>query len=101
MTNQQFSNACNKLLRILQDKAPKRTGNLAYNACRLEIISPNEAWLYVDESVAPYMPYTNEPWISPNRHGKKNPNEGWFDRTADYIASEFARIAKGEKDVDD
>lgn len=47
------------------------------------------------------MPYTNEPWISPKWHGKKNPNEGWFDRTADYIASEFARIAKGEKDVDD
>ena len=31
-----------------------------------------------DDQVAPYMPYTNEPWISPKWNGKKNPNEAWW-----------------------
>lgn len=26
-----------------------------------------------------YMPYTNEPWISPRWNGKRNPNQNWWD----------------------
>ena len=34
---------------------------------------------YAGSKQAYYMPYTNERWISPKWHGKKNPNEDWFD----------------------
>ena len=55
------------------------TGNMAFNALRYEITT-DTVRIYVDEAIAPYVPYTNEPWISPRWHGKKNPNEGWWQR---------------------
>lgn len=77
---------------LLRAKAPNpatrgitSTGNLAFNAITLVNESPGVWVLYVDESIAPYMPYTNEPWLSERWHGKKNPNEGWFDRLAKEV----------------
>jgi hypothetical protein len=78
---------------LIRAKAPnpvtraqrKSTGNLASNAVQSENESPGVWVLYVDESIAPYMPYTNEPWLSERWHGKKNPNEGWFDRLAKEV----------------
>ena len=26
------------------------------------------------------MPYTNEPWVADRWNGKKNKNEGWFEK---------------------
>ena len=75
---------------LIRNKAPKRTGNLAFNAIKVED-KGNGVWeIWVDGEppdigIAPYMPYTNEPWISPKWHGKKNPNEKWFDRVASEI----------------
>ena len=59
-------------------RAPKDTWNLARNALRVEWVGPDEARIYIDQDIAPYMPYTNEPWVSPRWHGKPNPNEGWW-----------------------
>lgn len=86
---------CEQALQELRARAPKRTGNLANNGVRLVFVSKKEALLYVDESAAPYMPFTNEPWVSPYWNGKKNPNEGWFDRSADAIAEMIGNMAKG------
>lgn len=55
------------------------------------MINMHKCKLYVDENIAPYMKFTNEPW----EHGK-NPNEGWFDRAAQTIAEHIARSTKGD-----
>lgn len=70
------------------------TGNLAYNALQY-------AWegttfhIWIDEEIAPYMVYTNEPWISPRWNGKKNPNEGWWDRLYEDISKRIAQNLNG------
>ena len=79
---------------LIRAKAPNpktrgktSTGNLAFNAVKSENESPGVWVLYVDESIAPYMKYTNENWdqFRPPLHGKQNPNEGWFDRIAKEV----------------
>lgn len=101
MTAQEFENVCMYAVRELRRLAPKDTGNLAYNAIRYEWVDPDTFRIYVDPDIAPYMPYTTEPWISPRWNGKKNPNEGWFQRAADYIAHMVASYAKGELEIHD
>ena len=71
------------------------TGNLAFNALRI-VIEDKAIKVYVDEKIAPYVPYTNEPWISPYWRGKKNPNEGWWQRFADEFMRRLAKELKGE-----
>ena len=95
MTDGDFVRACEEAAQELRSLAPKRTGNLAYNAVQITFVSKKHAILYVDESIAPYMPYTNEPWISPWWRGKKNPNEGWFDQGAETIAEFIAQKLGG------
>lgn len=90
MTSGEFYALCKECENILRMSAPYRTGNLRYNAIKIEIMG-NKCRLYVDEKIAPYMEYTNEPW----KNGK-NPNEGWFDRAADKIARHIAERTKGE-----
>ena len=99
MTTADFISACQRAFERIREIAPKDTGNLAYNAIRLEFVSTKEARIYVDEAIAPYMPYTNEPWLSPRWNGKKNPNEGWFDRASEIIAEEINAALGGELHV--
>lgn len=66
------------------------TGNMANNATQLIVTDNESAKLIVDQKIAPYVPYTNEPWISPRWNGKKNPNEGWFDKAADMFAYDLS-----------
>ena len=83
---------CNEILRELRAITPIDTGNLKYNAIKIEFSSDmSECRIYVDEAIAPYMPYTNEPWISPKWNGKKNPNEGWWTNFSDKIAEVISR----------
>lgn len=78
------------------------TGNMAYNATRLKIYKPttsgdkiiHKAEIFIDEKIAPYVPYTNEPWISPRWLGHKNPNEGWFERSANSLATKIKQSVK-------
>jgi len=42
-----------------------------------------------------YMPFTNEPWTSPKWKGAVNPNERWFEETAEFIAKAIARHTGG------
>ena len=71
------------------------TGNMAFNALRYRE-EGGQFVIYIDESIAPYVPYTNEPWLSPRWNGKKNPNEGWWRRFCDEFARRFAAELKGE-----
>ncbi len=90
MTSNEFVLLAKECEAILRNAAPYKTGNLRYNAIKLEMVDANTVRLYVDEDIAPYMKYTNEPW----NHGN-NPNEGWFDRAAQRIAEHVAQVTGG------
>lgn len=96
MKSSEFVKLCSQCVEELRKRAPKDTGNMAYNAIRFEFPDQDTCKIYIDEAVAPYMPYTNEPWISPRWHGKKNPNEKWFDNASKAIAELFAQLSHGE-----
>jgi hypothetical protein len=78
----------------VKNSSPFDTGNLRYNAIRFKD-EGRTLVIYVDEAIAPYMPYTNELWISPKWHGKRNPNEGWFDDTAEKLVAALAQRLGG------
>lgn len=110
MTSSEFAALVNECEAILRSRAPVDTGNLKYNAIKLEMFNDKTARLYVDEKVAPYMKYTNEPWEKKLiRMGNfkpggtvvrlrtwRNPNELWFDRAVQEIAEHIAKKLKGE-----
>lgn len=79
---------------VLIARAPYRTGNLALNSIRLESDGENTCVLIGGE-IAPYAPFTNEPWeigktiqrgnfkkgeVVTYERTKPNPNEGWIDK---------------------
>lgn len=87
---------------------PKDTWNMAVNALKIEA-TENGVIIYIDEAVAPYVFYTNEPWISPWWGGKKNPNEGWFDKIAvevvfflgQFLGGTVEKVEEGVATIDD
>lgn len=117
MDSLQFRSMCQKLFAEFRDKFvpnPKTryepyvnaygnkvkgsTGNLAFTASQIGFPSEDVCEIYIDEKIAPYMPYTNEPWVSPYWQGKKNPNQGWFDRAAATLANMAAIQLNGNKE---
>lgn len=96
LPNYKFRQACEKAVKQLRGLAPYDTGNLAKNAIKIEFPSANECHIYVDESIAPYMPFTTRPWVSPKWRGKKNPNEGWWQAAGELIAEYIAELVGGE-----
>lgn len=101
MTQEEFDVLCYKILDLVKQHSPIDTGNLRNNSIQIKFISEDECRIYVDEAIAPYMPYTNEPWLSPRWKGAKNPNERWWDNLAeeiaDFIAMETNAQAKKTK----
>ncbi len=114
MNNRDFHILCNHAFKTFQDSVPNpktrylkyyinaygnrqrgSTGNMAFNASKLVGESNGVMKIYVDENIAPYVPYTVEKWISPFWRGKKNPNEGWFKRTAELVARSISRTYHG------
>ena len=114
MTNLDFYNLCNYAYREFQKSVPNpktrylksyvnaygnrqkgSTGNMAFNASKLTAYKPGQMIIYVDENIAPYVPYTVEKWVSPFWKGKKNPNEGWFKRSSNIIARAVSRNYNG------
>lgn len=79
MNARAFERMCMQIVEEVRAVSPIKTGNLRNNAIRFEWIDANTFRLYVDEKIAPYMPYTNEPWMARRWNGAKNPNELWWD----------------------
>ncbi len=71
------------------------TGNLRYNSFKIDHKSKNTWVVYIDDKVAPYAPYVNEPWISPKWHGKQNPNEGFWKKVFEFIAVQISAMCGG------
>ena len=86
-----FIEAINSLRQ--QTFVPYDTGNLKFNAIKGIWISENQYRIYVDESVAPYVFFTQEQWV--NRKGQ-NPNQGWVEKAVDYLAGYIAKRLGGE-----
>ena len=83
MTNRQFHQWVSTFVEEFRKTSPIKTGNLRLNAIRYVFVSPTREEVYIDLDIAPYMPYTNEPWVADRWNGKKNKNEGWFQKGFD------------------
>jgi hypothetical protein len=99
MNTQEFEKLCLEIVENLKPTSPIDTGNLRNNAIRYEYIDKNTCKIYVDENIAPYMPYTNEPWTSPRWKGAKNPNEGWWQNKAFPSVIKTIEMSLGKKIV--
>ena len=99
LSNTQFRRACEKACRQLRGLAPYDTGNLSLNAIKIEYPSPSVCIIYVDEAIAPYMPYTTRPWVSPKWNGRRNPNEGWWQAAGELIVEYLAQELQGEIEI--
>lgn len=101
MTKQQFDRVCMELVRIIRERAPRDTGNLADNGVRYVWENEETFTIYIDDGnngIAPYMKYTNENWdlFRPPLHGKKNPNEAWWQDAVNLCIEHFTNVYKGE-----
>ena len=85
----------NYIVKRLRELAPKDTGNLAFQSITKVTVSDTTIEIYVNQDIAPYMPYTNEPWISPKWNGKPNPNESWWNNAMELILQEVAQVFGG------
>lgn len=75
------------------------TGNMALHSLSYDVQYIGKEIhikIYMDEGIAPYVVYTNEPWLSPYWNGKKNPNEGWWDKFVKELNERIARKVGGE-----
>lgn len=97
MTRQEIINACISTVEELRQAIfiPWDTGNMATNALQYKI-EGDEFRVWIDEEIAPYVFFTNEPWTAARWHGKKNPNEGWWDEFAETLARRLALRLGGE-----
>lgn len=97
MSNERLFAACIEVIEELRQAVfiPWDTGNMATNALRYRI-EGNVFHIFMDEKIAPYVVYTNEPWTSARRHGKTNPNEGWWNVFAEIFARRLALKLQGE-----
>lgn len=96
VSDEDFKAACELAVEEFRKLAPRKTGNLAYHAITMEFTNAKECHIYVDEAIAPYMPFTNEPWISPKWNGKQNPNEAWWQTACEYIMYVVKDLLGGE-----
>lgn len=77
-------------------KIPIDTGNLRYNAFKYERVAEDEWRIYIDDEVAPYAIYVNEPWISAKWNGKQNPNQGFWDEVVKSILEDVSNQLNGQ-----
>ena len=97
MTKQEFDALCLECVDLVRRRAPRDTGNLATNGITFVWEDENTFTIYVNESIAPYMPYTNEPWKSPKWNGKKNPNEAWWQDAIKIVIEFLEQRLNGSK----
>lgn len=95
MNAQNFSRFVSKFTKNFRTLTPIDTGNLRYNAVRYNFSSSQRGVVYIDTKIAPYMPFTDLPWLSPQWKGKKNPNEGWFERAVEKALEQTVKEMGG------
>ena len=100
MTRQDIINTAISVVEDMRGEyVPTDTGNMAYNALQYRVDGDQFiVWIDCDKvgGIAPYAPYTNEPWLSPKWNGKQNPNEGWWQRFVEEFTRRLALKLRGE-----
>lgn len=81
---------------LMKDAAPHRTGNLRDHGIELVQTGINEYTISIGAPNAPYAVYTNEVWVAPSWHGKKNPNEHWIDNAVEDVVDMICDITGGK-----
>ncbi len=71
------------------------SGNMALNALRIRVTG-DVVDVFIDEEIAPYAVYTDEPWTSEKWKVKQNPNEGWWERFCEEFARRLAKKLRGK-----
>lgn len=108
--DRKVENALYKAIVIFRLSAPIKTGNLRYNAIKMQRVSEGVWRVFIDETIAPYAKYTILPWRQkPIKMGNfkkrqtvirqrtwRNPNEGWWDKAARSFAINLNQILQGE-----
>lgn len=82
MTEVEFEALVRTCVAQLRDRAPRRTGNLAENAIKIEKYGAWDYRIYIDEGIAPYQIYLEE--------GKRSRHRGWWGREAQALAQLIA-----------
>ena len=110
---QKYKQACEKIfLEIREMRVPRATGNMADHALQYRWEGENGLTfhMFMDEDIAPYTVYTNEPWeakfvkMGNFKKGQtiyryrswKNPNEHWWNFANEYFMRRLAEELKGE-----
>lgn len=89
------------LYNTININSPIDTGNLRYNGIKFERIGDGKWKIWVDadtaHAIAFYMKYTNEDWnnFKPPLYGKKNPNQGWWNRETENFINMLAETLGG------
>ena len=100
ITQAQIENVVQAALEAGRFLIPIDTGNERYNATLYANLGGGHLVIYVsgdgENGIAPYAPFTNEPWLSPRFNGKKNPNEGWWDRFVEFVVNYVQTALGGE-----
>ncbi len=96
MTKQEVINIAISIVNEMRAEwVPRKTGNMALNALGYDVKN-NVLDISINPDIAPYVPYTNEPWLSDKWNGKKNPNEGWWQRFVEEFVKRLTTRLKGE-----
>lgn len=95
MTKNQWEKVFVEVIKELRQQTfvPYDTGNLKFNAIKGIWVDEHTFRIYIDESVAPYVFFTNEKWV---KRPSSNPNEGWVDKMVRFIAYRIAQKTKGK-----
>ncbi len=88
--------ACNVLKQVLQARAPYKSGHLA-----LDSIRTVGNRVIIGGEIAPYAPFTNEPWTAERWNGKMNPNEKWIQRAIEEALPIIQRVLSGRASDED
>jgi hypothetical protein len=96
MTKREFDKLCMKCVIEVRKRCPRDTGNLRDNGIQFEWLGDFKFKIYINQSNARYMTYTNEPWISPRWNGNKNQNEAWWQDSYKLLVELIIRELKGK-----
>lgn len=98
MTKKKFAALCNKCVKVVRKRCPKKTRNLMKHGIQFEWLGDFKFRIFVNEKEAPYMKYTNESWdkFRPPLQGKKNPNEEWWQDAYKLVVELIIKELKGE-----
>lgn len=90
--NDKIEQATKYLKVMLQLHAPIDSGNLKANAIR---VVANGKQIIIGGEIAPYAVYTNAEWIAQRWAGKRNPNQGWVNKTIELAKPYLIQILSG------